>query len=114
MQPFRGLSNQPGADALASVPLGNMEIADVGPTTGPGQASAVLARFHLDVPHHFSAERGGQSRAVDADRASERQAADGRFRRPRDIVDVRHVDDLSAPLVVEAGPFVGRAYVGPL
>ena len=59
LEPVGRPPEQPRPDALAPVPLGDTQVADVGPSCGPGEPLSLVERLHLDVPDHVRPEHGG-------------------------------------------------------
>ena len=114
LEPVGRLPEQPRPDALAPVPLGDTQVADVGPSCGPGEPLSLVERLHLDVPDHVRPEHGGQAAAVDPDRPAHRQPRERGAGRTRQVFHPGQVDDLGVPGVGEPGLLVERADVRPL
>jgi hypothetical protein len=65
LEPVGRVPEQPRSHAAAAIRPGYMQVADVGPSAGPGQPLCLTERLHLDVTDHLLPEHGRQAAAVD-------------------------------------------------
>lgn len=86
-KPVGRLPQQPGRHSAAAVLLGDVKIADVGPSPVPRQPLSLLKGFYLDVADHLLVQDGRQTGAVQPDRPPDRYPRDGRFRRVWEVGD---------------------------